>query len=57
MTAIAANDGDQDLLERYGHAADAAALDALVARHWADAFRLALRALGDPAAAEDAACP
>jgi RNA polymerase sigma factor (sigma-70 family) len=55
MTAIAANDGDQDLLERYGHAADAAALDALVARHWADAFRLALRALGDPAAAEDAA--
>src|SRR5438132_9212885 len=46
---------DEALLADYGRTRDARALDALVRRHWAEAFRLALRALGDPAAAEDAA--
>jgi RNA polymerase sigma-70 factor (ECF subfamily) len=46
---------DDALVLAFARERDEAALDALIKRHWADAYRLALRALGDPASAEDAA--
>ena len=46
---------DESLLRSYVDANDAAALEALVSRHWERAFRLALRILRDPHAAEDVA--
>lgn len=46
---------DEALLAAYGRRGSRAALEELVRRHFAPAFRFALRALGDPAAAEDAA--
>jgi RNA polymerase sigma-70 factor (ECF subfamily) len=46
---------DESLLRAFAVERDHAALDALIARHWERAFRLALRVLGDPHAAEDVA--
>src|SRR5687768_2215620 len=46
---------DDELVARYGSDGDSAALASLVERHWPEAYRLAVRALGDPASAEDAA--
>lgn len=46
---------DEELLRDYAQAGSPGALEALVARHWPLAYRVALRALGDPGAAEDAA--
>lgn len=45
---------DESLVARYA-AGEADALEALVSRHFGPAYRLALRSLGDPGAAEDAA--
>jgi len=53
---MAADDRSSEaLLTAYATTRDEAALAALVERHWAHAWRIALRSLGDPAAAEDAA--
>src|SRR5947209_5481412 len=46
---------DEALLADYTRSRKKEALDLLIARHWPAAFRLALGALGDRAAAEDAA--
>jgi RNA polymerase sigma-70 factor (ECF subfamily) len=46
---------DEALVLAYARDGDEAALGALVERHWARAWRMALRSLGDPAQAEDAA--
>jgi RNA polymerase sigma-70 factor (ECF subfamily) len=46
---------DEDLLAAYARSRDADALGELVKRRWPEAYRIALRALGDPGAAEDAA--
>lgn len=46
---------DAALVARYGRSRDREALDEIVRRHWPLAYRLALRCLVDPAAAEDAA--
>src|SRR5688572_7808882 len=53
---MAADDRTSEaLLAAYARTGDEAALAALVERHWAHAWRIAMRSLGDPAAAEDAA--
>src|SRR2546423_15689106 len=46
---------DEVLLARYARTGDGDALGTLVARRWAEAYRTALAALGEPGAAEDAA--
>src|SRR5580658_2613974 len=46
---------DEELVKAYAGTGAPEALEALVARHWPEAYRLALRSLGDPGSAEDAA--
>src|SRR5688572_13740270 len=46
---------DSTLALSYARDRDRRALEALIERRWPDAVRFAMRALGDPAAAEDAA--
>src|SRR5207248_9219520 len=46
---------DEALLLEYARSRDPRAVDAILRRHWESAVRIGLRALGDPAAAEDAA--
>jgi RNA polymerase sigma-70 factor (ECF subfamily) len=46
---------DEELVLAYSRRGDRRALEALVERHFASAYRLALRLLGDPGSAEDAA--
>ncbi len=46
---------DEALVLEYARTASPAALEELVERHWPEAFRLALRVLGDSVAAEDTA--
>lgn len=46
---------DEELIRAYARTRAPASLEALVARHWPFAYRVALRTLADPGAAEDAA--
>jgi RNA polymerase sigma-70 factor (ECF subfamily) len=46
---------DEELLLSYARRQDEAAIGELVKRRWPEAYRIALRLLGDPGAAEDAA--
>ncbi len=46
---------DEELVLAYSRRGDRRALESLVERHFSSAYRLALRMLGDPGAAEDAA--
>jgi RNA polymerase sigma factor (sigma-70 family) len=55
MTPSPGAPGDEALLARYVRTHDRGALEELVARRWPETYRLALRLLSDPAAAEDAA--
>src|SRR5688572_10569616 len=55
MTATAGGESisSEGLLRAYAERGDARALEALIARLWPEAVRVAQRALGDPAAADD----
>jgi RNA polymerase sigma-70 factor (ECF subfamily) len=46
---------DESLVRAFAEEGDEAALDALVARHWERAFRVALRVVREPSTAEDVA--
>lgn len=52
---MTATDPDTDLVLTFARTRDAAALERLLARHWATAHRLALRLTGSAASAEDVA--